>query len=127
VLTENEAFVMEVNPRLTTSYVGLRRVARFNVAEALIQSVTQNKLPADVPMQGYACFSKTPISGSVSRNWTDICKLTEVVSPPFPVDNTNTSYALVESYGNSPRQVQQMLRDAQSRLLQTCQGGGQPR
>jgi predicted ATP-grasp superfamily ATP-dependent carboligase len=28
--------VIEINPRLTTSYVGLRRLARFNLAEALL-------------------------------------------------------------------------------------------
>ena len=33
------AFVVDVNPRLTTSYVGLRRVANFNVAEAMVNAV----------------------------------------------------------------------------------------
>ena len=28
--------VIEINPRLTTSYVGLRALARFNLAEALL-------------------------------------------------------------------------------------------
>jgi predicted ATP-grasp superfamily ATP-dependent carboligase len=29
--------VIEINPRLTTSYVGLRRLARFNLAEVLLR------------------------------------------------------------------------------------------
>ncbi|HLN88767.1 MAG TPA: ATP-grasp domain-containing protein, partial [Candidatus Binatia bacterium] len=35
VFTEHKVFVVDINPRLTTSYVGLRKVAGFNVAEAL--------------------------------------------------------------------------------------------
>ncbi len=35
--------VIEINPRLTTSYVGLRRAARFNIAEALLRIVRGEK------------------------------------------------------------------------------------
>jgi tyramine---L-glutamate ligase len=37
--------VIEINPRLTTSYVGLRRLARFNLAEALLAIATDSPLP----------------------------------------------------------------------------------
>jgi predicted ATP-grasp superfamily ATP-dependent carboligase len=37
--------VIEINPRLTTSYVGLRRMARFNLAEALLAVVQDTLLP----------------------------------------------------------------------------------
>ena len=39
VLTEGKPFVVDVNPRLTTSFVGLRGVAGFNVAEAIVNAV----------------------------------------------------------------------------------------
>ena len=45
VLTQDKPFVVDVNPRLTTSYVGLRKVAGFNVAEALVNAVLNGKLP----------------------------------------------------------------------------------
>lgn len=38
--------VIEINPRLTTSYIGLRRLARFNLAEALLAAVTDSRPPA---------------------------------------------------------------------------------
>jgi predicted ATP-grasp superfamily ATP-dependent carboligase len=38
--------VLEINPRLTTSYVGLRRLARFNLAEALLALVTGSRPPS---------------------------------------------------------------------------------
>jgi len=36
--------VIEINPRLTTSYLGLRRLARFNLAEALLAVVAGSPL-----------------------------------------------------------------------------------
>jgi predicted ATP-grasp superfamily ATP-dependent carboligase len=38
--------VIEINPRLTTSYVGLRALANFNLAEALLAAATGRPLPA---------------------------------------------------------------------------------
>jgi predicted ATP-grasp superfamily ATP-dependent carboligase len=38
--------VIEINPRLTTSYVGLRRLARFNIAEAILAVGLNRPLPA---------------------------------------------------------------------------------
>ena len=40
-----EDVAIEINPRLTTSYVGLRALAAFNVAEAAIRCVTGETLP----------------------------------------------------------------------------------
>jgi predicted ATP-grasp superfamily ATP-dependent carboligase len=40
--------VIEINPRLTTSYVGLRRLARFNLAEAILAAGLDRPLPAMV-------------------------------------------------------------------------------
>jgi predicted ATP-grasp superfamily ATP-dependent carboligase len=36
---------MEINPRLTSSYAALRRLARFNLAEALLAAVEGRALP----------------------------------------------------------------------------------
>lgn len=38
--------VIEINPRLTTSYLGLRRLARFNLAEALLVGATGSPMPS---------------------------------------------------------------------------------
>jgi predicted ATP-grasp superfamily ATP-dependent carboligase len=48
--------VIEINPRLTTSYVGLRALARFNLAEALAAVATGAALPAMGWHQGPVCF-----------------------------------------------------------------------
>jgi predicted ATP-grasp superfamily ATP-dependent carboligase len=41
-----DGVVIEINPRLTTSYIGLRRLARFNLAEALLAVTAGMPLPA---------------------------------------------------------------------------------
>jgi predicted ATP-grasp superfamily ATP-dependent carboligase len=42
----SEDAVIEINPRLTTSYIGLRVLADFNLAEALLATATGKPLPA---------------------------------------------------------------------------------
>jgi predicted ATP-grasp superfamily ATP-dependent carboligase len=58
VLTDREAVVIEVNPRLTTSYVGVRRVLRENVG-ALIIGAAMGSLPdpGTIEVVGTATFS----------------------------------------------------------------------
>jgi tyramine---L-glutamate ligase len=43
--TPAEDVVIEINPRLTTSYVGLRALARFNIAEALLAVAAGDEPP----------------------------------------------------------------------------------
>jgi predicted ATP-grasp superfamily ATP-dependent carboligase len=52
-----EDVVIEINPRLTTSYVGLRRLARFNLAEAMLSVVTGGPLPPTAWHEGPVHFS----------------------------------------------------------------------
>src|SRR5262249_61768670 len=42
----SEDAAIEINPRLTTSYAGLRALARFNLAEALLAVVQGQALPS---------------------------------------------------------------------------------
>jgi predicted ATP-grasp superfamily ATP-dependent carboligase len=52
--------VIEINPRLTTSYIGLRRLARFNLAEALLAVTTGSPLPRLEWHEGPVMFSAAP-------------------------------------------------------------------
>lgn len=58
VLTDDDAVVIEVNPRLTTSYVGVRQVLRQNPA-ALILDAVAGKLPnpSEIDIIGSARFT----------------------------------------------------------------------
>ena len=88
ILAKDMIFVLDVNARLTTSYVGLRQVVGFNVAQAVIDSVVEEKMPNKTQLIGIACFSKiqTPILrfGGYDR-YQRAAKLGGLVSPPFPL------------------------------------------
>ncbi len=93
--------MVDVNPRLTTSYVGLRKVAGFNVAEALVNAVLKGKLPAKNEHKGFACFSKTETPKPTIEAFQKAAKLDAVVSPPFPLDDNAKSCALVIGEGDT--------------------------
>ena len=48
ILTDEMAVALEINPRLTTSYVGLRKVTNFNLAQAIINVIFKHELPKHI-------------------------------------------------------------------------------
>jgi predicted ATP-grasp superfamily ATP-dependent carboligase len=56
VLTSRGAVVIEINPRLTTSFIGLRRLARTNPARYLLDGAAGRPLPARVALAGACRF-----------------------------------------------------------------------
>jgi predicted ATP-grasp superfamily ATP-dependent carboligase len=117
VLTEKEPVVIEVNPRLTTSYVGVRRVVSFNPAQAIINSVLERELPADNKSVGYAFFSKVKTPTPTTEVLQKTYKMDELVSPPFPVPCSSTACALVLSHRATLKEATAGFREAKKRLL----------
>jgi tyramine---L-glutamate ligase len=62
VLGEETCWLIEINPRVTTSYVGLRRVVGVNMAAALWRACWDGTLPASVAVPPLAAFG---------RRWVD--------------------------------------------------------
>jgi predicted ATP-grasp superfamily ATP-dependent carboligase len=52
VLADNLIQLIEINPRLTTSYIGLRRVSRVNLAQAIWEACQNGLLPDHIPLEG---------------------------------------------------------------------------
>jgi predicted ATP-grasp superfamily ATP-dependent carboligase len=86
VLTNSGPVVMEVNPRLTTSYVGLRKVLDSNPAIAILNSIINSELPERADVSGYAFFFKVRVSSPKANALGHIYALEEVFSPPFPLN-----------------------------------------
>lgn len=108
ILTKNDPVIIEINPRLTTSYIGLNNVVNFNPAKALIDGVQNRMLPRNVKYQGYSFFSKVklPTNPMILQK---IFKKKEVISPPFPTGNSGFSDSMILTSSNS-------LNDAQSKF-----------
>jgi predicted ATP-grasp superfamily ATP-dependent carboligase len=58
VLGADGAWVIEVNPRLTTAYVGVRRVLPLNLARAICRACREGVLPGPVQPTGRVEFSR---------------------------------------------------------------------
>jgi predicted ATP-grasp superfamily ATP-dependent carboligase len=68
VLSQNGACLIEINPRLTTSYIALRRVSRINLAEAIWEACMKGILPDRVPLEGQAeIIKEDPKSWGLNR------------------------------------------------------------
>jgi predicted ATP-grasp superfamily ATP-dependent carboligase len=63
VLTEAETYFIEVNPRLTTSYLGLRQILRENLAELIWETGVTGELSKQVHLFGQACFDVREFQG----------------------------------------------------------------
>jgi predicted ATP-grasp superfamily ATP-dependent carboligase len=117
VLTEHKVFVVDINPRLTTSYIGLRSVEEFNVAQSLLDAVLKGTLPAKNEIEGYACFSKVETTTPSRSVYQKAAKLSSVVSPPFPLKDNPQAVSLVIGEGVNIKDATLHLEEAKKHLL----------
>jgi predicted ATP-grasp superfamily ATP-dependent carboligase len=117
VLTEHKVFVVDANPRLTTSYVGLRSVEGFNVTQALLAAVLKGTLPDKTEIEGYACFSKVDTPIPSFGVYQKAAKLSSIVSPPFPLNDYSQAVSLVIGKGANLKDATLHLEEAKKHLL----------
>ena len=123
VLVNDKVFVLDVNPRLTTSYVGLSRVATFNVAEALVNAVLKAKLPTKPKINGFVYFSKVETPKPTVSTFEKAAKIREVISPPFPMNNNDKACSLIAGQGESLDNAWLRFEEAQKCLLNIIRRG----
>jgi tyramine---L-glutamate ligase len=58
VMTDNGVQLIEINPRLTTSYIGLRQVVRTNLAQAIWDACLNDRLPDHIELDGQVVIRK---------------------------------------------------------------------
>jgi tyramine---L-glutamate ligase len=58
VLSGDRAHLIEINPRLTTSYIGLRQISKVNFAKAMWDACQKGILPDNVPLNGCVVIRK---------------------------------------------------------------------
>jgi predicted ATP-grasp superfamily ATP-dependent carboligase len=123
IISENKIFVIEVNPRLTTSYVGLRKVTNFNIAQAISDAVINKKLPKNLQCNGYSYFSKIPLTLYSNIESNKFSTVPEVISPPLQIYNNQPAYGFVASYGKTIAKAKSKLDETKNRLKIICDGG----
>jgi predicted ATP-grasp superfamily ATP-dependent carboligase len=123
VLTKDKPFVVDVNPRLTTSYVGLCKIANFNVAQALVNAVLKSELPAKPESHGFACFSKVETPKPTISAFQKAAQISEVISPPFPLNDNTKACSLIAGHGDSLENARLRFEEAKKRLFNIISRG----
>ncbi len=120
ILTSDGPVVIDVNPRLTTSYIGLRKTVKFNPAQAIVDSILKRQLPKNVQNIGYAYFKKVmvPLTCQVP---SETYKLSEVISPPFLTVSDEPPCALLLTHSERLEDAQKAFYRAKRNLLKLCQ------
>jgi predicted ATP-grasp superfamily ATP-dependent carboligase len=123
VLKENEAVVVDVNPRLTTSYVGLRRVVNFNPAQAILNAVLKKELPTRLQRCGYTYFSKIETPNPTTTALQKIYGMNGIVAPPFALAENRTASALIAAYAATLKEAKARFREAKKHVINTISRG----
>jgi predicted ATP-grasp superfamily ATP-dependent carboligase len=124
ILTHKHPVVVEINPRLTTSYVGIRKTLNLNLAQAIINSTLEHELPTNWKTSGYAYFAKVKTPNTTHKNLQESYALPELISPPFPTPHEPSSCALLCSYSSTLWQAEHDFGNAEKHLLSIlCKGG----
>ena len=101
ILTQKEVTVMEINPRLTTSYIGMSKTMAFNPAEAILKAVLQKQLPPKISSKGYSHYLKVCLPKANATSIKNTYAMNGVVSPPFPIAEGENAYGFVTSQGKT--------------------------
>jgi formate-dependent phosphoribosylglycinamide formyltransferase (GAR transformylase) len=117
VLSKDKVFVVDVNPRLTTSYVGLSRVASFNVAETIVNAIMKGEFPIKPETTGHVSFSKLETPKPTINAFNRTAQVCGVVSPLFPLNDNQKACGLIAGQGDSMEQARLQLEEAKKRVL----------
>ena len=69
ILAEGSAQLIEINPRLTTSYVGLRQVCHLNLAEVIWNACMHGIMPERIQMSGQTIVKKDDFNTWGLSDW----------------------------------------------------------
>lgn len=123
ILLKDMVFIVDVNPRLTTSYIGLSKISNFNVAEAMVDGVLKNKLPTENKTEGYVCFSKLYSTKPTMTTFQELANISEIVSPPFPLNDNPKACSLIAVHDSSLRCAELKLEHSEKRVLNIISRG----
>jgi len=124
VLTKTGPVVIEINPRLTTSYIGISRILRINLMQAIVDSILKRELPRNQELNGYAKFGKIKVAGPNISIFQRTLRIPEVVSPPFPLKNRKSTYSLICAKDSTEKKAKLKFNKAKKRLQTISKYGG---
>jgi len=110
-------FFIELNPRLTTSFVALARVLQANLGEILVRVIVNNETMPNPKIKGNALLRILKIKENVRVNIKNLIRLGEipgVVSPPFVFNGNiqrNSPISIIVGSGNTLKDAERDLEN----------------
>ena len=101
---DSKYYFIEINPRLTTSYIGIRNVINQNPSKLILESKLGHSKLKDVKVQFTSIFRKLDLVYSKSKfskqSKVDLIKdvirlIPELVTPPISLDESNQFTCLI--------------------------------
>ena len=94
---QNKLYFIEINPRLTTSYLGVRNVLEINPAEMIYASKISKTGYNDIKISNHSIFGRLDLHyrGEASKNYINetiipkiLDKIPEIMTPPISLTET---------------------------------------
>lgn len=124
VLTDDDPVVIEVNPRITTSFIGIQKILNLNLTEAILNAALKRELPTNPKTTGYAYFEKVKTANPTNTTLKQTYAMPELVSPPFPTKNSDFTYSFICTQGSTPQQAKREFNKAKKQLYNILLIGG---
>jgi predicted ATP-grasp superfamily ATP-dependent carboligase len=103
VLSPRGPIILEINPRLTLSYVGIKKASDANLAEIMVNIAERSESYSSVEYNNVVVFQKVNHNNSINSDKF------EVVYPGAMNYEENPSYALIASKCNNESQAMQLF------------------
>jgi predicted ATP-grasp superfamily ATP-dependent carboligase len=103
---DNSIYFIEINPRLTTSYIGIRNILDFNPLEFLFNQYKSKFELTKLEPNKFSHFTRLELKYSGNKSFKHIMKaiipklmklVPEIVTPPIALQSSKTKHELIYS------------------------------
>lgn len=102
ILSKNGVYVIEINPRLTVSYVGLSRSLSENLSNAIIETGLGKTCKFNPSFKAVCYFRKALFEGFTFKPLKHPSDLSNImISPPIPIENKTKAYGFIATTSNN--------------------------
>lgn len=96
VISPHGPIIIEINPRITVSYIGSKRISRINLAELMVKSSLGKSFPKSFEIQNVSGYSKIS-----DKTYEIIKEHVEVICPKIQIDGIDTDYRFIAFNGKA--------------------------
>ncbi len=106
IMTSRGPLILEINPRLTVSYIGLKRISKVNLADSIVRASSGETLPTSFKIQGVSVFSKIPLD-TLKTIRADV----DIICPQIQIEGSDMNYIFFAFEGKEESEIQKILMD----------------